>query len=79
MKQLFDKCQEAGKSEFQALLDWHNTPTEGVGTSLAQRFLGRWCRTLLPVTHSQLTPQYKTDDTDQTLLYRTKGKANPLP
>ena len=42
-----------------ALLDWRNTPTEGVGTSPAQRFLGR---TLLPTTYVRLTPHYQTDD-----------------
>ena len=50
VKRLFSKCKEAGQSEFLALLDWHNTPSEGVGTSPAQRFLGRRCKTLLPAT-----------------------------
>ena len=41
VKRLFTKCRESGQSEYQALLDWCNTPTEGIGTSPAQRFLGR--------------------------------------
>ena len=68
VKRLFNKCRETGQSEFQALLDWRNTPTEGVGTSPAQRFLGRRCKTLLPTTHVRLMPQYPTDDAAQALL-----------
>ena len=43
VKQLFTKCKQSGQSEFQALLDWRNTPTEGMKTSPAQRFMGRRC------------------------------------
>ena len=60
LKRLFLKCKEAGQSEFLALLDWRNTPSEGVGTSPAQRFLGRRCKTLLPVTGSLLEPRFPT-------------------
>ena len=60
-KRLFSKCQESGQSEFQALLDWRNTPSERIGTSPAQRFLGRWCKTLLPIATSRLKPAYSTD------------------
>ena len=58
IKRLFAKCQEAGQSEHLALLDWRNTPTEGMGTSPAQRFLGRRCKTLLPITKTLLSPRY---------------------
>ena len=60
IKRLFTKSQETRQSEFQALLDWRNTPTEGLGSSPAQRFLGRRCRTLLPMTETLLTPAYNT-------------------
>ena len=43
-------------SEFQALLDWQNTPSEGMDTSPAQRLMGRRCRTLLPMSESLLRP-----------------------
>ena len=62
MKRLFNKCREAGQSEYRALLDWRNTPTEGVGTSPAQRFVGRRCRTLLPLTNAQLQPRFCTSE-----------------
>ena len=60
VKWLFTKCGDAGQSEFQALLDWRNTPTEGVRTSPVQRFLGRRCKTLLPITKAQLIPKFPT-------------------
>ena len=31
IKRLFEKCKETGVSEFQGLLDWRNTPSEGNG------------------------------------------------
>jgi len=58
VKRLFTKCRDAKKSEYQALLDWRNTPTEGMGTSPAQRFLGRRCRTLLPSCTALLQPNF---------------------
>ena len=60
VKRLFSKCSETGQSEFLALLDWRNTPTEGLGSSPAQRFLGRRCRTQLPMTETLLKPAYDT-------------------
>lgn len=54
VKQLFTKCQELGQSEYWALLEWRNTPTEGVGTSPVQRFLGRHYRTILLLTQAHL-------------------------
>ena len=68
VKRLFTKCREARQSEYRALLDWWNTPTEGVGTSPAQRFLGRRCKTLLLMTHSQLEPHYPTANDAQALM-----------
>ena len=67
IKRLFTKCRESGQSEFRALLDWRNTPSEGMGTSPTQRFLGRRCRTLLPITNAQLVPQYPTAEMSRAL------------
>ena len=61
VKRLFKKCQESGESEYLALLDWRNTPTEGFGTSPAQRFLGQRCKTRLPTQRSLLAPRYSTE------------------
>ena len=71
VKRLFTKCREDGISEFQALLDWRNTPTEGIGTSPAQRLMGRRCKTLLPTTDTLLKPQYDVDS-DARALSRMK-------
>ena len=68
VKRLFSKCKEAGISEFQALLDWRNTPSAGIGTSPAQRLMGRRCKTLLPVAGSLLQPQYATEEDTRALM-----------
>ena len=61
VKRLFEKCKDSGVSEFQALLDWRNTPT-GMATSPAQRLMGRRCRTLLPTSECLLRPSYSLRD-----------------
>ena len=58
VERLFTKCRATGVSEFQALLDWRNTPSEGMDTSPAQRLLGRRCKTLLPTSGTLLTPEF---------------------
>ena len=61
------KCRESNCSEFLALLDWRNTPTEGLGSSPAQWFLGRCCKTLLPAHGMLLKPQYPTERDTQAI------------
>ena len=73
VKMLFTKCQDSGQSEYLALLDWRNTPSEGMETSPAQRFFGRRCRTLLPSTESLLSPRYPTQ-VDVKDIHRQKLK-----
>ena len=76
VKRLFKKCKESGTSEFLALLDWRNTPSEGMTTSPAQRFCGRRCRTLLPMTGSVLEPKYPTSQDVQDInKQKAKQKA----
>ena len=60
VKRLFKKCAETGESEYLALLNWRNTPTEGMETSPAQRMMGRRCKTLLPTRQTLLTPMHET-------------------
>ena len=60
VKKLFAKAQEAGNSEYRALLDWRNTPTEGIGSSPAERLFGRRCRTKLPIRQERLEPKRDT-------------------
>lgn len=68
VKRLFTKCKASGVSEFQALLDWRNTPTAGIGNSPAQRLMGRRCKTLLPVAGSLLQPRYSTEEETRRII-----------
>ena len=56
-KRLIKKALHAGADPYLALLDWRNTPTEGVGSSPAQRLFGRRTKTLMPATKKLLDPQ----------------------
>ena len=40
------------------LLDWRNSPSEGMDPSPAQRPLGRHCKTLLPISGILLMPRF---------------------
>lgn len=68
VKRLFTKCKASGQSEYLALLDWRNTPTEGVGTSPAQRLFGRRCKTLLPVSGTLLQPRHSTEGETRAMM-----------
>ena len=70
VKRLFMKCRDSGQSEYQALQDCRNTPSEGIGTSPAQRFLGRRWKTRLPVSRQLLQPRYSTEDDTDALVTR---------
>lgn len=56
-KRLMCKAQESGADPFLALLDWRNTPTEGMQSSPVQRLFGRRTKTLLPMAQRLLKPQ----------------------
>ena len=60
VKHLFTKCRAAGVSEFQALLDWRNTPSEGIDSIPTQRLLDRRCKTLLPTLGNLLAPDFSS-------------------
>lgn len=55
-KNLMKKAKADGGDPLLALLDWRNTPTKRIGSSPAQRLMGRRTRTLLP-THTKLLTQ----------------------
>lgn len=56
-KRLLRKAKEAKGDLYLAVLAQRNTPTEAMGTSPAQRLLGRRCKTQLPTTKELLKPQ----------------------
>ena len=68
-KQIMVKALEAGTDPHLGFLDFRNTPTEGVGTSPAQRLFGRRTKTLLP-TAGRLLNQADTEITTQLLQAR---------
>jgi len=61
VKQLFKKAKADGQDPLIALLNYRNTPTEGLDSSPAQRLMSRRTRTLLPTVSSLLYPQIATD------------------
>ncbi|XP_055956537.1 uncharacterized protein LOC130012497 [Patella vulgata] len=60
-KQIMRKALEDKADAYLALLDWRNTPSEGLKSSPCQRLFGRRCRTLLPTCTSLLEPKLVTD------------------
>lgn len=70
IKKLFKKCQESGQSVYLALLNWHNMPAEGIGTSPAQCLMGRQCKTLLPMATKLLEPCYSMESDTRALAGR---------
>ena len=60
-KNLMKKSASTSSDFHLALLDWRNTPTEGMKSSPAQRMFGRHTRTLLPPSKKLLKPQLVTD------------------
>ena len=57
VKNLLKKSFLAGSDPLLAILDWRNTPTEGLDTSPAQRLMSRRTRTRLPTTSILLSPE----------------------
>jgi len=68
-KNLMKKAKADGQDPLLALLDWCNTPTDGIGTSPAQGLMGRRTRTLLP-THEKLLLHSGHSDTATRLADR---------
>ena len=73
-KSLMKKAKADGQDPLLALLDWRNTPTEGLGTSPVQRLMGRRTRTFLP-THETLLRQPSHLDTAIKLAERKAKQA----
>ena len=73
-KKLLKKSKESGTEYYLSLLNWRNTPTEGMNTSPAQRMFGRRTRTQLPTAEELLRPQTAAVETikEQTLKRKEK-------
>ncbi|XP_061170331.1 uncharacterized protein K02A2.6-like [Saccostrea echinata] len=56
-KRLMKRAVKSNSDPYLALLDFRNTPTQGMGTSPAQRLMSRRTKTLLPTKQSLLVPE----------------------
>ena len=74
VKQLFKKAERDRQDPWLALLDYRNTPTEGVRASPAQRLMSRRTRTLLPTAASLLRLTVNHSSVDSLQLKRQKVK-----
>ncbi|XP_003731557.2 uncharacterized protein K02A2.6-like [Strongylocentrotus purpuratus] len=54
-KRMMKKCRRSRTDQYKALLEIRNTPTQGLGSSPAQRLHGRRTRTNLPTTKKSST------------------------
>ena len=73
-KNLLKKSKAARSDIYLALLEWRNTPSEGLTSSPTQRMFGRRTRTLIPTTNELLKPKV-VEDVPGKLLKRKQGQA----
>ena len=66
-KRLLERVSGTG-DVYLALLDFRNTPTQGIDSSPAQRLMSRRTRTLMPVKDSLLNPKVVPEYTREQLL-----------
>ncbi|BET02330.1 Reverse transcriptase (RNA-dependent DNA polymerase) [Nesidiocoris tenuis] len=84
-KTMMKKCKK-DKSDFDAaLLEWRNTPTEGMSSSPVQRLMSRRTRTRIPTSDKLLIPEVVPEVQDMITNKRRRSKyhydktAKPLP
>ena len=73
-KQLLKKAISSGNDFYLSLLDWRNTPTEGLDSSPAQRIFGRRTRTSLPTTSNLLKPKTPNHVREKIIKKKNKQK-----
>ena len=73
-KNLMKKAVQSNSDFHLTLLDWRNTPTEGMNSSRTQRMFGRHTRTLLPTSRELLKPQ-EVKDVRENKLQRKEVQA----
>eukprot|EP00112_Aurelia_sp_Birch-Aquarium-sp1_P013319 Seg282.15 transcript_id=Seg282.15/GoldUCD/mRNA.D3Y31 product="hypothetical protein" protein_id=Seg282.15/GoldUCD/D3Y31 len=59
-KILMKKAAESGNDFYLLLLEWRNTPSEGMDSSPSQRIFSRRAKTLLPMSKKLLKPKVVT-------------------
>lgn len=60
VKELVRRAWDSGADPWQALLDFRNTPSQGIAISPAQRLLGRRTRTTMVTHPTMLHPEWKS-------------------
>jgi len=70
-KSLLKKCKTDNTNVWLAILEWQNSPTEGIASSLAQRLMSQCTRTYLPTTSTLLLPQV-IPDVQNRLIHKRK-------
>ena len=66
------KCLQTKEDPYLGQLNFRNTPTEGLYTSLAQRLMGRRTKTLIPTTTIALKPNQPRNTKTKMEVKRTK-------
>ena len=64
-KSLLRKALDSGKDPYMAILDYRNTPTQGMDSSPVQRLMNRRTKTLLPTSRTLLQPRVTYPEKDQ--------------
>ncbi|PFX15000.1 Uncharacterized protein K02A2.6 [Stylophora pistillata] len=73
-KQLLRKAFEASNDPYLAILDYRNTPKQGIGSSPAQRLMSRRTKTLLPTVSQLLQPQSSKPSDDRAKVVKRQQK-----
>ena len=74
VKSLFKKAFKDNRDPWLALLDYRNTPTEGMKSSPTQRLMSRRTRTLLPTATSLLQPKVLEGVNEKIKVKKQKAK-----
>lgn len=75
VKNLLRKAQDGNGDPYIALLEYRNTPLEGVGYSPAQLLMGRRLKSKLPTTTALLTPESSIQVSDKLKEKQLKQKS----
>ncbi len=72
-KSLLKKAKQSKSDPYMAILDFRNTPTQGINASPAQRLMSRRTRTLLPTSNQLLSPEVATGSAEKLVLLKRKA------